>query len=88
VLIPGSVSVVRRLLAAGLIDQLRLPVHPVAVRHGLKLFDDGELSYHLRLVRSETLPTGVVRLIYAPTETPGATPYDDIKDQAPGVEYS
>ena len=87
-LIPGSVSVVRRLLAAGLIDQLRLLVHPVAVRHGLKLFDDGELSYHLRLVRSETLPTGVVRLIYAPTETPGATPYNDIKDQAPGVEYS
>ncbi|MEQ7123877.1 dihydrofolate reductase family protein [Actinopolymorpha sp. B11F2] len=72
VLIPGSVSVVRQLLAAGLIDELRLLVHPVAARHGLKLFDDGEPAYHLRLLKSEAFPTGVVRLIYAPTQAPGA----------------
>lgn len=72
VLIPGSVSVVRQLLAAGLIDELRLLVHPVAARRGLKLFDDGESAYHLRLLKSEAFPTGVVRLIYAPTEAPGA----------------
>jgi dihydrofolate reductase len=31
----GSVSVVRQLLAAGLLDDLQLLVHPVAVRKGL-----------------------------------------------------
>ena len=72
VIIPGSISVVRQLLAAGLIDELRLLVHPVVARHGSKLFDDGEPTYYLRLVRSEAFPTGVVRLIYAPTDAPGA----------------
>jgi dihydrofolate reductase len=72
VIIPGSISVVRQLLAAGLIDELRLLVHPVVARRGAKLFDDGEPTYYLRLVRSEAFPTGVVRLIYAPTDAPGA----------------
>ena len=88
VIIAGSVSVVRQLLAAGLIDELRLLVHPVAVRGGLRLFDDGEPSYHLRLVKSEAFPTGVVRLIYAPTEAPGAVPYEEMKDQVPTGEDS
>lgn len=83
VLIPGSISVVRQLLAAGLIDELRLLVHPVAARGGERLFDEGETRYHLRLLKSEALPTGVLRLIYAPTEGPGATKYDDIKEQVP-----
>ncbi len=83
VLIPGSISVVRQLLAAGLIDELRLLVHPVAARHGKKLFDDGEPSYHLRLLKSEAFPTGVVRLIYAPTEAPGSVEYEEIRDQSP-----
>ena len=47
------------------------------------MFDDGEPAYHLRLVSSEAFPTGVVRLIYAPTEGPGAVRYDDIKEQVP-----
>lgn len=29
----GSVSIVRRLLAAGLLDELHLLVHPIAVRN-------------------------------------------------------
>jgi dihydrofolate reductase len=88
ILIPGSISVVQQLLAAGLVDELRLLVHPVAVRRGLKLFDDGEPSYHLRLVKSEALPTGVIRLIYAPTEAPGTVAYGEIKDQTPRGEDS
>lgn len=72
VLVPGSISVVRQLMAAGLLDELRLFVHPVAARHGAKLFDEGEPSYHLRLVSSEAFPTGVLRLIYAPSAAPGA----------------
>ena len=38
----GSVSVVRQLLAAGLLDELHLLVHPIAVRKGMRLFDEGE----------------------------------------------
>jgi dihydrofolate reductase len=38
----GSVSVVRELLAAGLLDELHLLVHPIAVRKGMRLFGDGD----------------------------------------------
>ena len=41
ILVAGSISVVRQLLAAGLLDELRLLVHPVAARHGERLFDEG-----------------------------------------------
>lgn len=66
VVIPGSISVVQQLLAAGLVDELRLLVHPVAARHGRRLFDEGERPYHLRVVATEVFPTGVIRVIYAP----------------------
>ena len=42
IVIPGSISVVQQLLAAGLVDELRLLVHPVAARKGRHLFDDGD----------------------------------------------
>lgn len=71
VLVPGSLSVVRQLLAAGLLDELRLLVHPVAARSGERLFDEGAPVYPLRLLRSDIFPTGVVRLVYAPGELPG-----------------
>src|ERR1700709_1357945 len=35
----GSVSVVRQVPAAGLLDELHLLVHPIAVRTGARLFD-------------------------------------------------
>jgi dihydrofolate reductase len=54
----SSVSVVRQLLAAGLLDELRLLVHPLAVRKGMRLFDEGETSIPLRLISSETFKTG------------------------------
>jgi dihydrofolate reductase len=62
----GSVSVVRQLLAAGLLDELALLVHPIAVRHGMRLFDEGDTTIPLRLVSSETFETGVLNLVYAP----------------------
>ncbi len=79
VLIPGSVSVVQQLLAAGLVDELRLLVHPVAARKGQRLFDDGDRAYHLRVVATEAFPTGVIRVIYAPGAAPAAAGYDDAK---------
>jgi dihydrofolate reductase len=83
ILIPGSISVVQQLLAAGLVDELRLLVHPVAARKGRKLFDDGETPTHLRVTATEVYPTGVIRVIYAPTAGPAKAGYDDVKDQVP-----
>ncbi|GGO20509.1 dihydrofolate reductase family protein [Micromonospora parathelypteridis] len=83
ILIPGSISVVQQLLAAGLVDELRLLVHPVAARKGRKLFDEGDTAYHLRVLATEAFPTGVLRVIYAPVEAPGKASYDDVKDQVP-----
>ncbi|MGV8978899.1 MAG: dihydrofolate reductase family protein [Cellulomonas sp.] len=85
VLVPGSISVVRQLLAAGLLDELRVLVHPVAARHGARLFDEGEAIYPLRLLRSEVFGTGVVRLVYAPGQLPGSQTYDDVTDNVPGA---
>ncbi|MFE9918052.1 dihydrofolate reductase family protein [Micromonospora sp. NPDC005553] len=83
VLIPGSISVVQQLLAAGLVDELRLLVHPVAARKGRRLFDEGDAAYHLRLLATEAFPTGVLRVIYAPVPAPKPVGYDEVKDQAP-----
>ena len=83
ILIPGSISVVQQLLAAGLIDELSLLVHPVAARTGQQLFDGGDAPYHLRLVQSEAFPTGVVWLTYEPAPAPNSVGYDDVKDLVP-----
>jgi len=74
----GSVSVVRQLLAAGLIDELQLLQHPIAVRNGMRLFDDGE-PIPLRLISSETFTTGVLNLIYGPAEAPAEVSYEDVR---------
>ncbi|SCF21467.1 dihydrofolate reductase family protein [Micromonospora chokoriensis] len=83
ILVPGSISVVQQLLVAGLVDELRLLVHPVAARKGRKLFDEGDSAYHLRVLATESFPTGVLRVIYAPAAAPAPAGYDDVKDQVP-----
>ena len=74
----GSVSVVRQLLEAGLVDELHLLVHPIAVRKGMRLFDEGE-TIPLRLISSETFETGVQNLVYGPVESTGDATYEDAK---------
>ena len=75
----GSVSVVRQLLAAGLLDELHLLVHPIAVRKGMRLFDEGEPPIPLKLISSQTFKTGVLNLVYAPAESAGSATYEDAK---------
>ena len=70
----GSVSVVRQLLAAGLLDELHLLVHPIAVRKGMRLFDQNESPIPLRLVSSETFKTGVLNLVYGPQTEEWSSP--------------
>ncbi|WP_433185392.1 dihydrofolate reductase family protein [Actinoallomurus sp. CA-150999] len=82
----GSVSVVRQLLAAGLLDELHLLVHPIAMRKGMRLFDEGDSPIPLRLVSSQAFATGVMHLIYAPDESARTGTYDDAKAHLPQSE--
>jgi dihydrofolate reductase len=81
--ISGSVSLVRQLLAAGLLDELHLLVHPIAVRKGMRLFDEGESTMPLRLISSKTFTTGVLYLIYGPDEAAPTGGYEDAKASLP-----
>ena len=67
----GSVSVVRQLLAAGLLDELHLLVHPIAVRKGMRLFEEDETPVPLKLISSDTFETGVLNVVYGPAESTG-----------------
>jgi dihydrofolate reductase len=81
--ISGSISVVRQLLAAGLVDELRLLVHPIAVRKGMRLFDEGEPPIPLELLSSEAFSTGVLSLVYGPADPVGDATYEDAKVHLP-----
>jgi dihydrofolate reductase len=67
IVMPGSISVARRLLAAGLVDRLHLMVHPIAARTSFRLFDDGGPPIPLRLISCEAFETGVLNLVYEPS---------------------
>jgi dihydrofolate reductase len=86
IVIPGSISIVQQLLAAGLVDELNLLVHPVAARRGRHLFDEGDSPYHLRLLRSEIFPTGVIWVTFAPTSQPAPVGYEDVRGLVPNPE--
>jgi dihydrofolate reductase len=62
----GSATLVRSLLREGLLDELRLMVHPVVLGSGRRLFEDGTDKVPLELVASETFRTGVLNLTYRP----------------------
>lgn len=63
----GSATLVRWLLANGLLDELNLLVHPIAVGKGQRLFEDTP-THPLRLVSQETFGSGVLNLTYAPVD--------------------
>ena len=65
--ISGSATLVRSLLAAGLVDELALLLHPIAVGHGQRLFESTP-THALKLTSSRTLDTGVLHLTYAPAD--------------------
>lgn len=73
----GSVSVVRQLLEAGLLDELHLLVHPVALGKGMRLFDGINAALPLELLRSETFETGVLNLVYGPDASPPDSGYEE-----------
>ena len=60
----GSISVVRQLLFAGLLDSLTLMVHPVIAGSGKHLFEEGDPVTRLELQESQTTSKGNLILTY------------------------
>jgi dihydrofolate reductase len=79
----GSVSVVRQLMAAGLLDELHLFVHPAIAGSGLRLFEDGGPEQPLRLLSSQPFATGVLHVVYGPDPDPPTGGYEEAKEQLP-----
>jgi len=65
--VSGSPTLVRSLLEGGLLDEVKLMIHPVVVGHGKRFFNDGDLK-RLKLVDSKVTGTGVVILTYQPAK--------------------
>ena len=65
--VSGSATLVRALLADGLVDELHLYVYPLALGTGLRLFPDGAPRTPLALLDAQTLSNGVAHLTYGPT---------------------
>jgi dihydrofolate reductase len=64
--VSGSATLVRSLIADGLVDELHLFVYPVAVGQGIRLFEDGGPKTPLALLDAERLSNGVAHLTYGP----------------------
>lgn len=80
--ISGSVSVVRQLLDAGLVDELHLFVHPATAGSGLRLFDDGQ-ELNLALLSVTPFETGVIHAVYGPDPDPPTGAYEDAVSKLP-----
>ncbi len=65
----GSGALVRSLLRDGLLDELRLMVHPIVLGSGKRLFEEGGDQKALELVDSKTFSTGVLYLTYQPAHS-------------------
>jgi dihydrofolate reductase len=66
IIVNGSATLVRSLLRDGLLDELRLFVHPLVVGSGQRLFADDGNGVELALIGSQAYDNGVVSLTYRP----------------------
>ena len=56
----GSGDMMRQLLAAGLVEELRLLMYPVVLGRGKRLFDDNAQASAFTLANSTSAPSGVL----------------------------
>jgi dihydrofolate reductase len=68
VVILGSGEVVRSLLPLNVIDEFVLPIHPLVLGTGRRLFTDNGSYAAFELVDTKTTTTGVVIATYRPAE--------------------
>jgi dihydrofolate reductase len=66
ILVYGSTQLVQALIEQGLVDELRLMVHPVVVGAGRRLFGETRDKWSLRLVDTKQVGEGVIILTYEP----------------------
>ncbi len=64
--VSGSATLVRALLADGLVAELHLFVYPLAVGTGIRLFPEGAPQTPLALRSAQPLSNGVAHLVYGP----------------------
>jgi dihydrofolate reductase len=63
-LIQGSSQLIQALLAAGLIDEIRLMIFPLVLGKGKRLFGDDAMPAAFKLVNSQASTTGVIMATY------------------------
>jgi dihydrofolate reductase len=64
--VSGSITLVRAMLADGLIDRLHLFIYPLTLGTGPRLFPEGEAPHKLSLAASDSYDNGVAYLSYGP----------------------
>jgi dihydrofolate reductase len=66
IIVNGSATLVRSLLADGLVDELQLMIHPIVLGGGGRLFENGVPRRPLELVDSRAFTSGVLSVTYRP----------------------
>jgi dihydrofolate reductase len=64
--VSGSITLVRAMLADGLVDELNLLVYPLTRGSGPRLFPEGAAQLKLSLAACESFDNGVVYMAYRP----------------------
>ena len=64
IMVYGSSKLVTALVAAGLVDEFRLWIHPVVAGKGISFFSERKGMCYLRLLSSEPFGNGVVLMQY------------------------
>ena len=66
ILVDGSATLVQSLMETDLIDEYRLLVVPIIVGSGRHIFKEGLPITRLKIVKNETLSSGIINLTYQP----------------------
>ena len=76
----GSARLAQFLLAAGIVDELRLVIAPVVVGTGRRLFPDGGVPVGLHLIGTEVTPGGLTVQSYTCTGPPDFAAYGGVSE--------